>query len=118
MKETVKNTLFIVLIIVVCVIGFYIGFFELPKLLAPKVGEVQKVENEVKRDVYKTNPQYLEGITDDLAKYMYEYNTAETEDEKLAIQQVVVKRFADVDLDKILDRDLREFAKKCFNGEN
>lgn len=81
-------------------------------------GNISKMRNEVKRDVYKSNPQYLEGVIDDLAKYMYEYNTAKTEDEKLAIQQIVVHRFSDFDFNKILDGDLREFVRKCFDVKN
>ncbi len=81
-------------------------------------GNISKMRNEVKRDVYKSNPQYIEGVIDDLAKYMYEYNTAKTEDEKLAIQQIVVHRFSDFDSNKILDRDLREFVRKCFDGKD
>lgn len=82
----------------------------------PLAGEFAKRGNEVQRDVYESDPQYIKGVADDIAKYMYEYNTAEDENEKASIRQVVNHRFADVDLNDLNDMDIVNFVRECRIG--
>lgn len=84
----------------------------------PLGGEFAKKGNEIKRDVYESNPQYIKGVADDIAKYMYEYNTTDDENEKASIRQVVNHRFADVDLNDLNDSDLANFVRECRIGGN
>lgn len=85
-------------------------------VVMPMSGQFAKKSNEISRDVYESDPQYIKGITDDIAKYMYEYNTADDENEKTSIMQVVNHRFADVDLNDLNDMDLVNFVRMCRNG--
>lgn len=82
----------------------------------PLGGQFAKRGNEIERDVYESNPQYIKGIADDIAKYMYEYNTTDDENEKASIRQVVNHRFADVDLNDLNDLDLVNFVRECRTG--
>lgn len=84
----------------------------------PLSGQFAKRGNEIKRDVYESNPQYIKGVADDIAKYMYEYNTTNDENEKASIRQVVNHRFADVDLNDLNDMDLVNFVRECRLGVN
>lgn len=86
-------------------------------VVMPLTGQFAKKGNEIKRDVYESNPQYIKGVADDIAKYMYEYNTTDDENEKASIRQVVNHRFADVDLNDLNDQDLADFVRKCRTGE-
>ena len=85
-------------------------------VVMPTGGMFGKKTNEIKRDVYETNPQYIKGKADDLADYMYQYNTTEDENEKKSICQVVNRQFADFDLNGLNDLDLINFARSCKTG--
>lgn len=87
-------------------------------VVMPLSGQFAKRGNEIKRDVYESNPQYIKGVADDIAKYMYEYNTTDDENEKASIRQVVNHRFADVDLNDLNDMDLVNFVRECRTGGN
>lgn len=87
-------------------------------VIMPLSGQFAKKGNEIGRDVYESDPQYIKGIADDIAKYMYEYNTSNDENEKASIMQVVNHRFADVDLNVLNDLDLVNFVRMCRTGGN
>lgn len=109
--EKAKKCMLIIIVSVVALGTFYF-------VMMPLIGELRKKENEIKRDVYETNPQYIKGKADDIAKYMYEYNTTNDKSEKSAICQVVNQRFADFDLNDLNDVDLINFVRSCKIGGN
>lgn len=65
------------------------------------------------RAIFKQSITYNEGILDDLAKYKYEYDSAEDDVEKNAIASLVRNRFANYDKSKIENRELVEFLREC-----
>ena len=69
------------------------------------------------RFVFKQTATYNEGVTDDLAKYQYEYTQSKNDTDKKAIMQMVNNRFANYDESKIENHDLREFLEDCRKGE-
>ena len=89
-----KNFKDIVLSILVFIMFLVVVYYG----LMPIGGEFGKKSNVIERDVYESNPQYIKGVADDIAKYMYEYNTTDDEAEQQAVCQVVNHRFADFDL--------------------
>ena len=52
-------------------------------------------------------------MLDDLAKYKYEYDTAEDDVERSAIASLVRNRFANFDQSRVENRELIEFLKEC-----
>ena len=107
--KNLKDIVNSIMVFIMLIGGFYY-------ILMPIGGEFGKKSNVIERDVYETNPQYIKGIADDIAKYMYEYNTTDDEAEQQAVCQVVNHRFADFDLNDLNDKDLRDFARGCRMG--
>lgn len=65
------------------------------------------------REIFKSTATYNEGMLDDLAKYKYEYDTAEDDVERSAIASLVRNRFANFDQSKIENKELNNFLKEC-----
>lgn len=65
------------------------------------------------RVIFKQSVTYNEGMLDDLAKYQYEYNSADDDVEKNAIATLVRNRFANFDKSKIENYDLLKFLEEC-----
>lgn len=65
------------------------------------------------RVIFKQSVTYNEGMLDDLAKYQYEYNSADDDVEKNAIVTLVRNRFANFDKSKIENYDLLKFLEEC-----
>lgn len=65
------------------------------------------------RAIFKQSVTYNEGVLDDLAKYKYEYDSAEDDVEKNAIASLVRNRFANYDKSKIENREFVEFLREC-----
>lgn len=71
---------------------------------------------EVRRKVFENTKSYNEGKTQDLIRYMHEYKTAKTIEDKEAIETTIRHMFADYDENK-LQPELRNFLKKIKYGE-
>lgn len=71
---------------------------------------------EANHEIFKNSTAYTEATAEFLAKSYREYNKAETEDEKAAIMDYVVKRYPNLDLDKIENYDLENFYRQCLRG--
>lgn len=65
------------------------------------------------REIFKNTVTYNEGVLDDLAKYKFQYDTAEDDVERAAIADLVRSRFANFDKSKIENKDLKEFLEDC-----
>lgn len=65
------------------------------------------------REIFKQSITYNEGMLDDLAKYKYEYDTADSDNARDGIAALVRQRFANFDKSKIENRDLRLFLEDC-----
>jgi len=89
-----------VLIIVFIVIPIFGMFFY--------DGFLGKAYNEIRHENYINSTAHIEGMTDDLAKYKYEYDTA-SEGEKTIIAATIRQRFAEFDETKIESVNLRNF---------
>lgn len=93
----------ILMIALIWGLGFLrLGYF---KTFAPKT------EN-VRREVFEETQSYVQGKVQDLAKSYEEYDKAETMEDKDAIEQAIVLRFAEFDESKIQSVDLRNFLIK------
>ena len=66
-----------------------------------------KKEN-IRREVFEQTQSYVHGKIQDLAKYYEEYNKAKPND-KEAIRQLIIMRFAEFDESKIRSLKLRSF---------
>lgn len=65
------------------------------------------------RVIFKQSITYNEGMLDDLAKYMFQYDNAEDDIERESIATLVRNRFANFDQSKIENYELREFLEDC-----
>lgn len=65
------------------------------------------------REIFKNTVTYNESVLDDLAKYKFQYDTAEDDVERAAIADLVRSRFANFDKSKIENKDLKEFLEDC-----
>ena len=74
-------------------------------------------EANVEHEIFKENKAHVEGMIDDLAKYKYEYVTADDDTEKEAIANLIRSRFANFDIKEIEDADLYVFLKTIRKGE-
>lgn len=86
---------------------FVIGLFELGwmKFFNPKY------EN-VKREVFENTQSYTHGKIQDLAKYHYEYQNTKSPEDREALRQVIINRFAEFDESKIKSQELASFLRK------
>ena len=71
------------------------------------------VKKNADREIFKQSVTYNEGMLDDLAKYKFEYDTAEDDIAKEAIKTVVRSRFANYDRSRIENIELRRFLEEC-----
>lgn len=71
---------------------------------------------EANHEIFKNSTAYTEAAAEFLAKSYREYNQAKAEDEKAAIMDYVVKRYPNLDLDKIENYDLENFYRQCLRG--
>jgi len=94
---------FILLLVTIFVLNFY--GLEMFKFFRPKY------EN-AKREVFEETKSYVHGKVQDLGKYYYEYNTAETLADKEAIASLVRMQFAEFDAGQIREIKLQQFLTK------
>lgn len=109
MKQICKN-IAIVALIIFSVVVIAIGSIIYTRTLGVAAKDAQ-------REAFKATSTYNEGMLDDLAKYQYEFNTAEADVERSAIAQLVVSRFANFDESRIENDDLKQFLEDCRNGD-
>ena len=74
------------------------------------IGVAQK---DAEREAYKATMTYNEGMLDDLAKYKFQYDSAEDDVERAAIAELVRNRFANFDKSRIENQDLIKFLEDC-----
>ena len=92
---------FIVLLALIFVLGLIsLGYY---KFFEPK-------KENIRRQVFEQTQSYVHGKIQDLAKYQDEYNNANTNDRE-AIRQLIILRFAEFDETKIKAVGLRNFLK-------
>lgn len=99
-----KEKWLVVLIVVGVFVGiFLIGLYELGlfKFFAPR-------RENIRREVFEQTQSYVHGKIQDLAKYYDEYEEA-AEDEREALRQVIIMRFAEFDETQIRSAKLRNF---------
>ena len=107
MREGVKIAgvsigVFVGSIVLIFVLGLVsLGYY---KFFGPKT------EN-IRREIFENTQSYIHGKSQDLAKYMEEYNKAD-EQNKEAIRQMIILRFAELDETKIQSPGLRSFLKR------
>lgn len=109
MKQVCKN-MAIVIIAILAVVAIAVGSIIYTRTLGVAAKDAQ-------REAFKATSTYNEGMLDDLAKYQYEFNTAEDDVERSAIAQLVVSRFANFDESRIENDDLKQFLEDCRNGD-
>lgn len=97
--------IFLSIIGVVCLfaLSWGMGLYD----LAWKRFFLPKQEN-IRRQVFEETQSYVHGKIQDLAKYKLEYENS-TNDEKEAIRQTIILRFAEFDETKIKSATLRNF---------
>jgi len=104
MKDTFKIIGFVLLgTIVFLAFGFGMGMFNFQsyKFFAPKY------EN-VRREVFENTQSYVEGKRQEALKYYKEYNSTTDEQEKKALEMVIVQSFANFDT-TLLEPKLENF---------
>lgn len=101
MKDKLKIGAYVVLgLVAMFVIGLYwLGW---QKFFAPKQANIQ-------REVFEHTQSYVHGAARDLAAYYEQYTKAGTAEDKEAIRQVVIMRFANLDAGLIDNSGLRSF---------
>jgi len=71
-----------------------------------------KRSKDVDRKIYETSKSYIKGASQDLAKYQFEYYNTLDADEKIAIQQLVLNRFSDLEASQLNNTSLKQFLIK------
>jgi len=110
MKDFFKITGLVSLAIIVLIaLAFGMGLLNLQsyKFFAPKY------EN-VRREVFENTQSYVEGKRQEALKYYKEYNSTTDEQERKAIEMVVVQSFANFD-DSLLAPEIYNFVKEMKN---
>ena len=69
-------------------------------------------EAEVERKIFKETRSYNEGMVQQLVKYRLEYMRAKTDQEREAIASTVRMMFADYDLKRLPNEELRNFLRE------
>lgn len=105
-KSEISGILISIAVIAAIIISVGIGGIVWTKT----IGIAQK---NAEREAYKATIVYNEGMLDDLAKYKFEYDSAESDIERAAIAELVRNRFANFDKSRIENRDLLEFLEAC-----
>lgn len=76
---------------------------------------IGKQQTNAEREVFKNTIAYTEQTAQNLAKYYKEYNEAETEEDKKAIQEYVVITYPNINTETIDNQTLRQFYVSCLN---
>lgn len=110
-----KKVLAVLLTIVILVAFFALCFgLELGGLHIR--GFFAKEKANIQRDVFKNNKIYTEGMASDLAKYKLELAREEDPVARKAIIEFITDKYADFDIDKLENEQLRFFLIQIMNG--
>lgn len=107
MRETLRNTLIAIAILIVTICSMYAGI-QLNKT-------VSKWEKEVEREVFKETTTYNEAAASFLADSYKQYNDAESDKDRNSIMEYIVMRYPNLDYNNIDNKTLREFYRDCLN---
>ncbi len=100
------KTMLGVLMILIVFVGFLVatGLIELEFY---RYFGIQRAS--IRREIFKENKSYVEGMISDLAKYRYEYQREEDEKAKKAIADLIRTKFSNFNLDNIENDQLKRF---------
>lgn len=106
-------------------IGIFLGIFVVLNLFAFVTGTVDlqfykyfgKQHANADREIFKENTSYIEGHSDDLAKYKYELTTEADPVARKAIIITIIDRFADFDETKMENQKLAKFLNDVREGK-
>lgn len=76
---------------------------------------IEPKKEDMRREIFINTRSYVEGKTQDLIKYMFEYQKA-SEDEKIVLESVIRHSFAEFDENKLDSEELKSFLKKIKYG--
>jgi hypothetical protein len=105
MKEGVKwAALSLLGLVVLVAVAFVLGLggLQWKRFFAPR-------HENVRREVFEETQSYVHGKVQDLAKYKDEYDKADSAEDREAVRQVIVLRYAEFDETKIKAAGLRAF---------
>lgn len=78
------------------------------------IGGITKyIDVNVNRTIFKESLPYTENMAQDLAKYRLEYSRETDKAAKEAIKDTVRNRYANFDINKLDDGNLRQFLREC-----
>lgn len=75
-----------------------------------KMGIFEPMRENVRREVFENTKSYVHGAAQDLAKYFDEYQNADA-NRQTAIKQVIIMRFAELDVSKLPSVELQNFLR-------
>lgn len=76
---------------------------------------IKKERVNAEREVFEQSQSYVEGKRQEAQKLFREYNQAEDDTTRIAIEEIVAMNFANFDESK-LNYKLRAFVERCKNG--
>lgn len=91
-------------LISIFIITFIFGLYGLGwmKFFEPK-------KENIRREIFEQTQSYTHGKIQDLAKYYEEYNKTMEQEEREAIRQLIIMRFAEFDEENVRSDKLRNF---------
>lgn len=106
-------------------LGIFLGIFVALNVFAFVTGTVDlqfykyfgKQQANADREIFKENTSYIEGKSDDLAKYKYELTNEKDPIARKAIIGVIVDRYADFDESKMENKSLAIFLNNVREGK-
>lgn len=112
-----KNFL-IGLLIIIIVVGGSIGLaFGMGWINVGYTNTVGIAQANADRNVFEHNKAHIEGMSKDLAKYKYDFDTEKDVVNKKAIVQLIQHQFADFNPTQIENYNLRYFLEDVMNGK-
>lgn len=114
MKEGFKLTgIYIAIIIVVLLAGLGFGYYKVFYLKT-----VGTATESAKRDIFKHNKSYTEGMVSDLVNLRLQYEKEKEKDGpfKTALRETIISKFANFDINLIEDENLKQFLLNIRNG--
>jgi len=97
-------SLLAIVVFVVIAFLFELGGLQWSRYFGPK-------KENVKREVFEETKSYNESKIQDLVKYRHQYMMTKDEQEKQAIATTIRHMFADFDIEKLPDVELKAFLK-------
>lgn len=113
MKKDVLMELTVGIVTFTVAIG---GIFAIGKLDNKFLATIGKERASIKREVFKESKSYVEGMVEDLSSYKREFDRTDDVDEKEQIANIIHGEFANFDINKIEDSNLRGFLLDIREG--